>query len=375
MTSEQKIIKALDISKWQNSFDAAAAKAQGIGTVICRCAYAAKKDACWDTFAPAVKAAGLGLGAYGFLTAHYAAQASGFEAARAAMRRQVDLWVRLCKAQDCGLLAIDQELESGNKMALDKAQNTALLAEAAGLIRAAGLCPLVYASASWVQSYIDWQAVGADLWVAYYAAPASDFAAYADGSFPGGRYGDLLRQLDAAGRLFAWQYGSTGGLGAKYGAGSENIDRNWQYKEWREQQMKFEPVQGKALRCTSAAKPKCETFFTPDVNASLGALELDKLYAVLAVGGTVQVGGMEGVWYKIETEEGEAYCLALPDRCRLEDAPAEPQTPGADLAGVLAALEIITEQQRTALRAMALFDAKAQAVLDKLAAAGKALQG
>ena len=46
--------KALDISKHQSSFNAATAKSQGISTTICRCAYGASKDICWDTFAPAV---------------------------------------------------------------------------------------------------------------------------------------------------------------------------------------------------------------------------------------------------------------------------------------------------------------------------------
>ena len=49
--------KALDISKHQSCFNAATAKSQGISTTICRCAYAASKDVCWDTFAPAVQVA------------------------------------------------------------------------------------------------------------------------------------------------------------------------------------------------------------------------------------------------------------------------------------------------------------------------------
>lgn len=70
--------KMLDISKHQSSFNAATAKAQGISTTICRCAYATSKDICWDTFAPAVQNAWMKLMAYGFLTAHYTSKASSF---------------------------------------------------------------------------------------------------------------------------------------------------------------------------------------------------------------------------------------------------------------------------------------------------------
>lgn len=63
--------KGLDISKHQAYFEAKTAAAQGISTVICRCSYGTGKDSCWDAFAPAVQAAAMQLGAYGFLTAHY----------------------------------------------------------------------------------------------------------------------------------------------------------------------------------------------------------------------------------------------------------------------------------------------------------------
>lgn len=46
--------KALDISKWQGSFCAEKARAAGIDAVICRCAYAASEDSCWEKFAPPV---------------------------------------------------------------------------------------------------------------------------------------------------------------------------------------------------------------------------------------------------------------------------------------------------------------------------------
>ena len=117
--------KGLDISKHQAYFEAKTAAAQGISTVICRCAYGTGKDICWDTFAPAVQAAGLQLGAYGFLTAHYAtSKVSSFAQAQAVMRQQVQTWIDICKAKGCQMLAVDQELEKGNTMLLGKAYNT-----------------------------------------------------------------------------------------------------------------------------------------------------------------------------------------------------------------------------------------------------------
>lgn len=232
------IKKMLDISKHQASFNAATAKANGISTVICRCAYGTVKDTKWDAFAPAVKNAGMALGAYGFMTAHYQSKNGGnFSQAQAVMKKQVQYWIELCKAKGCEMLAVDQELEAGNAMAFGKSANTTLLKEAASMIRAAGLYPVIYASASWVNSYIDWQSIDADFWIAYYpsSVAASDFGAYADGSFPSGQYGNLLRNTQEAGKLFAWQYGSTGN-GIKYGAGSVNIDRNWQYKDFEEEE-------------------------------------------------------------------------------------------------------------------------------------------
>src|SRR5699024_9691351 len=159
------------------------------------------------------KNAGMALGAYGFLTAHYKSKNGGnLSQAQAAMRQQVQSWIELCAAKGCEMLAVDQELEAGNTMALGKSANTTLLQEAVNMIRAAGIYPVVYASASWVNSYINWQAINADFWIAYYpsSTASSDFGAYADGSFPSGQYGNLLRNTQEAGKLFAWQYGSTG---------------------------------------------------------------------------------------------------------------------------------------------------------------------
>lgn len=360
--------KSLDISKHQSSFNAATAKAQGISTTICRCAYASSKDICWDTFAPAVQAAGMQLRAYGFLTAHYSSKASNFAQAQSVMRQQVQTWIDLCKAKGCTVLAVDQELEKGNTMLLvSKTYNTMLLKEAVAMIRAAGLTPMIYTGASWCLSYIKWREIDCDFWVAYYpsSAATSDFTAYADGTFPGGQYGDLLRAMQAADKLWGWQYGSTGNLGPKYGAGSVNIDRNWQYKESEDDKpMEFVPITGKQLTVFKDRNPATQAFGSANVNdQNYINLELGS-YDITAMGDSITIGGMTAPWLKIIVDGETWYCLALTDRCRIED---KPQAPAVDLTEVLAALARIEAKQDAT-------DTKVQTVVDKLTAAGAALQ-
>ena len=339
--------KGLDISKHQAYFEAKTAAAQGISTVICRCAYGTGKDICWDTFAPAVQAAG-------FMTAHYTSKASSFAQAQAVMRQQVAAWIELCKAKGCKVLAVDQELEDGNTMLLvSKAYNTRLLQEAVAMIRDAGLIPMIYTGASWCLSYIDWA------WVAYYAnsSKASDFVAYADGTFPSGQYGDLLRALQEVDKLWGWQYGSTGNLGPKYGVGSVNIDRNWQYKEMEDKPMEFIHITGKQLVVTSEKSPACQAFGSPDVN--------DSNYKNLAL--SITIGGMTAPW--VQLADGY-YCLALSDRCRIED---KPQTPSVDLTEVLASLARIEATQATQGKQLTELLSGDNLIQDKLTAAGVAL--
>ena len=238
------------------------------------------------------------------------------------------------------------------------------------MIRAAGLTPMIYTGASWCLSYIDWQAIDADFWVAYYpsSAAASDFAAYSDGSFPGGQYGDLLRALQAADKLWGWQYGSTG-HGIKYGAGSVNIDRNWIYKE---EAMTFEPVTNKRLVVTSEKSPACQAFGSPDVNDSNYKNLALGTYNIISMGGSITIGGMTAPW--VQLADGY-YCLALSDRCRIEDKPAEPQTPAVDLTEVLASLARIEAAQSRIETNQAAQGAQLTALQDKLTATGAALAG
>lgn len=344
--------KALDISKHQSTFNALTAKARGIDTVICRCAYATSKDVKWDVFAPAVNAAGMTLGAYGFLTAHYQSKNGGSIAqAQVVMRQQVSTWIGLCKQQGCGILAVDQELEAGNAMTLSKADNTTLLIEACQLIEQNGIKALVYCSASWAKSYIDTSRFKYPIWIAYYYADPNDPDFY--GCKPieqvNTTYGRYMVSLGS--QLYGWQFGRIG-YGSKYGVGSDNVDKNFIYAK-EDNPMEFTPVSGKILVCTSAEKPSCETFSAPDVNASLGKLELGQECDVISVGGTIDLAGMTGTWYKIDNNGNEEYCLYLPDgRCEIKDNPVEPEKPVVDNTDVLEAISAL--------------DAKVQSIANKL---------
>ncbi len=349
-----RVKKALDISKHQASFSAGTAKSNGISTVICRCAYGTSKDTKWDVFAPAVKKAGMALGAYGFMTAHYKSKNGGnLSQAQAAMRQQVQSWIELCAAKGCEMLAVDQELEAGNTMALGKSANTTLLQEAVNMIRAAGIYPVVYASASWVNSYINWQAINADFWIAYYpsSTASSDFGAYADGTFPSGQYGNLLRNMQAAGKLFAWQYGSTGN-GVKYGAGSANIDRNWQYKDFEEKEEIDMDLKSDTFKIGPAG--------TNDKNAVAEAA--DKLGISNHVEGDyLIVGPMSGKDRVTIYDKAKSLSLGCVDYIAPEDPEAQ-----VDLAPVL-------ERMDTQDKVLAEISENVSLILDKLAAAGKAL--
>ena len=220
-------------------------------------------------------------------------------------------------------------------------------------------------------SMVDWKAVDCDFWVAYYAnsSKASDFVAYADGTFPSGQYGDLLRALQEVDKLWGWQYGSTGNLGPKYGVGSVNIDRNWQYKEMEDKPMEFIHITGKQLVVTSEKSPACQAFGSPDVNDSNYKNLALGTYDIVAMGDSITIGGMTAPW--VQLADGY-YCLALSDRCRIEDKPAV-ETPAVDLTEVLASLARIEATQATQGKQLTELLSGNNLMQDKLTAAGAAL--
>lgn len=219
----------IDISKHQGSFAPLTARAAGVQAVLLRHAYAASPDSLALGWAEGICAAGLPLGGYGFATWHYVSVNGGsVDKARAAMQTQVQAWIAAAKGSRADWwFAVDQELESGQRMGLGKDDNTALLNEACDLLAAAGLHPCVYCSVSWDIAYIRTEELRYPQWMARYYDGTADFGdAGADlDKLPDGQYTRWMRQLRDAGRLIGWQFASTG-LGVKYGTGSANIDRS-----------------------------------------------------------------------------------------------------------------------------------------------------
>lgn len=344
--------KALDISKHQSTFNASTAKAQGIEMVLCRCAYATSKDVRWDTFATAVQSAGMQLGAYGFLTAHYASKNSGnLDTARSVMKQQVNTWIDLCKQKGCNILAVDQELESTYVMGLSKDSNTTLLIEACQMIEAAGIKPLIYCSASWAQGRIDTTRCKYPLWIAYYYADPNDpdFDGCASIEEVHTKYGEYMASLGH--KLCGWQFGRIG-YGAKYGVGSANVDRDWIY---------FQPDDEKEeLPMFTSDTLKIGPVSTGD-RAAIRTLAESLAVAAVDDGNYIIVGPM--ATDARATVSNKALSLGL--GCEDYTAPAEPEKPQEPEAPAVDFAEVMA--------ALARIEAAQAALLDKLAAAGKAL--
>lgn len=341
------MIKAIDISKHQGTFDARRAKAAGIQQVILRAGYGNFKDVRFDRFAAECKAAGMPTGAYQFLTWHYRNKNNGSPAqARQIMQSHTQSLLEILSGSGVtGWVALDQELESGQAMGLDAANNTQLLNEAADKLRAAGYHPCMYCSASWARDRVLLDKLNMPLWLAYY---------YADPNDPDFASCKAIEQVNAhwarwmAGlgdKLCGWQYGRIG-YGAKYGVGSTNVDRNWIYflpEEMEEKPMKFEKITGKQLKITSAERPACQAFAQPDVNDTHYTNLALRTYPITAQGDTVELGGMTATWYQIEGA-AQPYVLALPDRCQVQDAPAPQPEPAPGKVRVV--LELTVSQLR-----------------------------
>lgn len=227
--------KALDISRHQTAYNAAVTKARGINTVLCRAAYAASKDSTFDAYAKKTLDAGMNLGAYGFATWHYTTVNGGnVDAARVAMQSQTNYWAQLARAAGVNSwFGIDLELEQGKSCGLNKDALTALANEAADILKAAGLHPVIYASVSWFLERMDVSALKYPLWVArYYWHPNDpDFSGANNGVMPGtGAYTQAVQSWGD--RVVMWQFGSVG-YASTYGIthGSNSVDRDWLYSE------------------------------------------------------------------------------------------------------------------------------------------------
>ncbi len=345
--------KALDISKHQNTFSPEAALAAGVSTIILRAAYGTSRDVRFERFAADCKAAGLCTGAYIFLTHHYYNKNGGsVQAARDILRQQVSVLLETLAGRGItSWVALDQELEAGQTMALTPAENTALLNEAAQRLRDAGYAPCVYCSASWAKSRLAAEQLDCPLWLAYYYADPHDpdFDSCTAIENVNTAWGEYTRSLGR--KLCGWQFGRIG-YGAKYGVGSANVDRDWIYFQPNEEEeekpvfasdtLKIGPV---SAGDRAAIRTLAESLCVPAADA----------------GDCIIVGPMNSS--QRATVSNRALDLGL----GCEDY-ITPEEGGGRDAEMLAALERIeAEQQRQAGRM--------DAVLEKLSAAGGALAG
>lgn len=363
--SSDSALRALDISKHQSTFAPQTAKAAGISAVILRAAYGGTRDVRFERFAADCRAAGLATGAYIFLTHHYYNKNKGSaETARTILNGQIDALLETLAGQGVtSWVALDQELEAGQTMALAPAENTALLNEAAARLRQAGYAPCVYCSASWAKSRLDVERLDCPLWLAYYYADPDDpdFDDCAALENLNTAWGEYTRSLGD--KLCGWQFGRIG-YGGKYGVGSANVDKDWIYFQPDEDEKEELPV-------FTSDTLKIGPVSTGD-RAAIRTLAESLAVAAADDGDYIIVGPMSNG--DRATVAGKALALGLgcedyaaPAEPEKPQEPADPEQPAVDLSEVMAALGRIEAAQAAQGKQLV-------ALMDKLAAAGAALE-
>ena len=316
-------------------------------------------DARFQRFSADCKAVGLRTGAYIFLTHHYYNKNKGSaETARAILNGQIDALLETLAGQGVtSWVALDQELEAGQTMALAPAENTALLNEAAARLRQAGYAPCVYCSASWAKSRLDVERLDCPLWLAYYYADPDDpdFDGCAALENLNTAWGEYTRSLGH--KLCGWQFGRIG-YGGKYGVGSANVDRDWIY---------FQPDDEKEeLPMYTSDTLKIGPVSTGD-RAAIRALAESLSIPARDEGDYLIVGPMGSVSRDAVAGRALALGLGCRDWNATEEGGEEPQQP-AGMEQALAALERIEQAQAAQREQLA-------ALAEKLRAVGGALAG
>ena len=356
--------KALDISKHQNTFSPAAARAAGVSAVILRAAYGNFMDVRFERFAADCQAAGLRAGAYIFLTHHYYNKNAGdVNAARTIMHKHLDVLLEILENRGItSWVALDQELEAGQTMALAPAENTALLNQAAQRLREAGYTPCVYCSASWAQSRIDMDALTCPVWLAYYYADPEDpdFDGCASIEEVHTKYGEYMASLGE--KLCGWQFGRIG-YGSKYGVGSANVDRDWIYFQPDEEKEELPVFTSDTLKIGPVSSGDRAAIRILAESLSIPAQDEGDYLIV----GPMSAGDRATVSNKALALGLGCEDYAAPAEPEKPQEPADPEQPAVDLSEVMAALGRIESAQAEQGKQLV-------ALMDKLAAAGAALQ-
>lgn len=355
----RSLVKALDISKHQVTFDAAKAVSEGIGLVLVRaCHGVTGKDPKFDQFVSECEAHNLRRGAYCFANwIHGIYNNNGDKAkARQIMLKELHAYIEYMKPHKINSwAAIDQENEPkyNRIMALSKQDNTDLLNEAAQLLRNAGYHPCLYCSASWVQEHVQVELLDMPVWAAWYYNDPHDpdfdgcktLAQLGDTGY--GRY-----LLGLGKKLVGWQFGRIGYAG-KYGVSGKNIDRDWIYSQpQKEDDMAFNTLKGKRLLATSE-KYACETFPQPDVNSApvIKVPKGDSVRVIAISDKDYTIPGTEisAPWYKVQMQSGERYAFGLSDRWQLVDDLEKPDPLPENPCNVSVTLYNVTPDQLIAI--------------------------
>lgn len=297
-------ILGIDVSKYQGNVDWPRVKAAGYTFAFVRLGYAngdgsIVADPCFEQNLSGAAAAGLDVGVYLY------SYIDSEDHARIAAARALELLAGRALSLP---LVLDYE-HAAKYAAFSREKNSAICNAFMACIAAAGYLPMFYSYTSFVNSYMDMDALDQyeGLWIANYT----------------GQIG-----VDNAA---VWQHSSSGSVPGVAG----RCDLNRMYCDLprivRERcatgRVEFQPLTGKQLEVFDASR--CEYFTAPDINAVVMNPDgkTDKLpegsYQIL----TLADGPVDGYpMVRIEYEGRTVYAAILDDRCRIIDAPEESLT-------------------------------------------------
>lgn len=227
-----------DVSRWNGSINFAKMKSMGIDGIMARASYGKGKDKCFDEYCANALKQGLPVGAYAFATWHYKSVSPTVADARSNAIAQAENLIAILKGKGVnGFVALDLELESGQSLAVGKADLTVIANEYMRILKANGFNPCVYASISWFIDRMNIEAIEYPLWVAFYHS-----AGLKGREFPIGTYGDTMRKYKD--KIIMWQFSSKF-KGADFGCQSTYLDMNHLYGDFAQNpkvEAKVEPT-------------------------------------------------------------------------------------------------------------------------------------
>lgn len=285
----------IDVSKYQGQVDWLRVKAAGYTFTFIRLGYANSDgsivtDPCFERNLSGAVAAGLDVGVYLY------SYIDSEEYARIAAVRVLELLAGRVLTMP---LALDYEYAAKYKD-FSRSKNTAICNAFMACIAKAGYLPMFYSYTSFVNSYMDMEALDKyeGLWIANYTG--------------------AIGVDDAA----VWQHSSSGQVPGVAG----RCDLNRMYCDlprivregYTPGQVEFQPVSGKQLEVFDASR--CEYFTAPDISAVVMNADgkTDKLpegtYEVLALADGLVDGYL---MVQIEYQSKIVYVAILDDRCRI----------------------------------------------------------